>query len=109
MRKLKEVRMPRRTMIYVFTNDDFIKYRTGTNDATRHQGKYKEAWAKIKSLEGHEQICNSSSDGKIVWTVVDKVVDDDFEDIRKFEDKKFEDKNYSPMIDPDVLKSLKFS
>ena len=59
--------------------------------------------------QGHEQICNSSSDGKVVWTVVDKVVDDDFETIRKFEDKKFEDQNYSPMIDPDILKSLNFS
>jgi len=94
---------------FCFTNDDFIEYRTGINDATSNQGKYREAWATIKSLQGHEQIYNSSSDGKVVWTVVDKVVDDDFETIRKFEDKKFEDQNYSPMIDPDILKSLNFS
>ena len=67
---------------FCFTNDDFIEYRTGINDATRHQGKYREAWATIKSLEGHEEIYSSSSDGKVVWTVVDKVVDDDFETIR---------------------------
>ena len=94
---------------FCFTNDDFIEYRTGINDATRHQGKYREAWATIKSLEGHKEICSSSSDGKVVWTVVDKVVDDDFETIRKFEDEKFEDKDFSPVIDPDILKSLNFS
>ena len=93
---------------FCFTNDDFIEYRTGINDATRHQGKYREAWDRIKSLQGHEEICNSS-DGKVVWTVVDKVVDDDFETIRAYEDKIFEDKDYSPVIDPVILKSLDFS
>ena len=93
---------------FCFTNDDFIEYRTGINDATRHQGKYREAWETIKSLQGHEQICTSSY-GKVKWTFIDKVVNDNFETIRTYEDKIFEDKHYSPVIDPTILKGLDFS
>lgn len=70
-----------------FNNDDFIEYLTEINDATMYQWKYGEAWANIHSLERQTQICNSFSDEKFVWTLVDKVTDDDFEEIRTFKDK----------------------
>ena len=79
------------------------------NDATRHQGKYREAWHIIKGLEGHEEVSRSTADGKVVWTVVDKVTDDDFKEIRKFEDKKFEERMYSPMKEPAILKDLNYA
>ena len=51
---------------FCFTNDDFVEYRTQVNDATRHQGKYREAWHIIKGLEGHEEVSRSTADGKVV-------------------------------------------
>uniref|UniRef100_A0A7S2RJD5 Uncharacterized protein n=1 Tax=Eucampia antarctica TaxID=49252 RepID=A0A7S2RJD5_9STRA len=94
---------------FCFTNDNFIEYRTVINDVARYQSKYIDACSNINSLEGHEVIFISSSDGRVVRMVVDKVTDDNFEKIRKFEDKKFEDKMHSPMKDPAILKYLNYS
>ena len=76
---------------------------------TKHQGQYRKAWAKITSLEGDKEVYNSSSDGKFIWTVVDKVTDDDFKEIRKFKDKEFEEKKCSLMKYPDILKDFNYS
>ena len=51
----------------------------------------------------------TNSDGKVKWTASEKVIDDDFETIRKHEDQLFERRNYSTMKDPDVFNDLKFS
>ena len=45
----------------------------------------------------------------MVWKVVDKITDDDFKDIRKFEDTKFEEIIYSPMKEPAILKDLNYA
>jgi len=42
-------------------------------------------------------------------TVVDKVNDNSFKEIRKFQGMKFEEKKNSPMKDPDILKKLSYS
>ena len=43
-----------------------------------------------------------------MWKVVDKVTDDDFKEIRNFEDKKFEERMYSPIKEPAILKDLNY-
>jgi len=66
---------------FCFTNNDFVEYLTQVNDATRHQGKYREVWNIIKVLEEHEEVSRSTADGKVMWKVVNKVTYDDFKDI----------------------------
>ena len=37
---------------FCYANDGFIEHRTSINDATKNQGKHREVWTKIKSIEG---------------------------------------------------------
>ena len=93
---------------FCFTNDDFMEYCTELNNAIRHQGKYREASNTVKVLEGHEEKIPSTTDGKVVWKVVEKATDDDFKEIRQFEDKKLKDTKYSPIKDPVILEDLNY-
>ena len=80
---------------FCFTHEDFLEHYDNMNEVTRHRGVYKEAWDKVKILEGHKEVGKSSKDGQIVWTVMEKVSDDVFREIREKEVKLFEDKTFS--------------
>ena len=79
---------------FFFTEEDFLRASTEMNDATRHQGIYSDTWKKIKELEGHEEVCQSSADGRVVWKVVPSVTADVFKDIREYEENLFKDRQF---------------
>ena len=62
---------------FCFDEDDFIAYKDGMNLATQHLGKQREAWNKIRAMEGEEYVANTSNDGSITWKVVKEVVYDE--------------------------------
>ena len=108
MKKLKEVRMLRQTMISV--SQTMTSSSTARVSMTQQSIKGNiEKHGRQSSLSKATIRYATALMGKAVWTVVDKVVNDDFETSRTHEDKIFEDKNYSPVIDPGILKSLDFS
>ena len=51
-----------------------------------------DAWTKIKAIENHELTVTSAKGGALKWKVVPNVVHDDFEVIRKEEEKYIQSK-----------------
>ena len=45
-------------------------------------------------MEGTEVHCKIYADGTVLWKVVEKVTTDKFEEVRKYEDDLFDNKNY---------------
>ena len=66
---------------FYLTNYSFIEYQEGMIDATRNQFQYREAWEKMKSLEGYEEVCKKNKDGEIIWKVVSLVINDYFKEL----------------------------
>ena len=82
---------------FCFTEEDFLSYRSSMNDATRHQGVYKDSWEKIKALAGEEVRVSSAHDGTIVWKVVEGCFDDELIDVREIEDKMILERGRCPI------------
>ena len=76
---------------FCFMEEDFLRVLNEMNDATRHQGIYSDIWKKIVEPEGHEEVCQSLADGRLVWRVVPSVTTDRFKDIREYEENLFKD------------------
>ena len=84
---------------FCFTQEDFIAYREGLNDATRHHSKHKKIWEEIKLLKGTEVKVESSKDGAITWKVVESVEEDEFIAAREAEREKEEVKIFGKESD----------
>lgn len=65
-----------------YTIDDLLRHQDQADIASVQHGRRKEAWEKIKSLEGTEVECKTKDDGKVIWRVVNKVTDDKYTKIR---------------------------
>lgn len=68
---------------FCFSEEDFLE-TAATNDAMRHQGAYRDAWATIKSLEG-TSVEVPSQQGNLKWTVVQNVEEDEFKEVQEEE------------------------
>ena len=87
---------------FCFDEEDVIQFRNNANDATRHQGIYTQAWEEIKALEGTVVQCKSSKDGTVDWTVVEKLTDGEFTEVRIHEEELFHKKYFSSVNDSGV-------
>ena len=68
-----------------YTIDDLLRHQDEADIASVQHGRRKEAWEKIKSLEGTEVECKTKDDGKVIWRVVEKVIDDKYTQVREIE------------------------
>ena len=62
---------------FCFAEEDFVEYRSSTNDATRYFRAYTITRDKINGQLGTEAATNSD-DGSITWKSVESVERDDF-------------------------------
>ena len=67
-------------MFICFTPD----HQRNSNESTRHRGENKNAWEKIKKMEGEEVNCDNAKFGKMTWKIVESVEEDVFEKIREY-------------------------
>ena len=68
-------------MLFFCTSD----HQRNLNDSTRHRGENKNAWEKIKEMEGEEVNCDHVKFGKMTWKIVESVEEDVFEEVREYE------------------------
>lgn len=69
---------------FCFSEEDFLETRRMMNDATRHRGTFLNAWDTIKALVG-TTVEITSQQGPLLWTVVDKVDEDELKAVREEE------------------------
>ena len=56
------------------------------NYISRHQGVLKISQDIIKELEGSIVECKSSTEGKVIWKVIQKVIEDELKEVREKEE-----------------------
>ena len=68
---------------FCYGEEDFLSEER--RETKRHWDRSREAWEEIRSLKGHEELVESSKDGKVIWRVVDNVDVDDLKEIKERE------------------------